>query len=236
MDDLFLHVDGANVRSYPGTGTSWYDMSTNLYSGSFTGGPVYSLEGAGGIQFDGVDDYIDFGTTFFNFTNGFTIEAWVKPTAYQTWSRILDFGTTGLVYTISLGMTNTTPARWFFTVRSGFGVGLNAYLGTDGISLNSVQCVTFTLSPSGGPGTVGDLFGYLNGVNLDLDPTNPSSAQSMRIPDAVSRTSSLIGKSNFAGDAYYQGSIYSIKIYNRFFSATEIERNYDAMKTRFGLI
>ena len=40
---------------------------------------------------------------------------------------------------------------------------------------------------------------------------------------------------NIGTDHYFSGNIYLSKIYNRALSATEIQQNYNATKTRFGL-
>ena len=56
---LVLSLDAGNVKSYPGSGTIWYDKSGNNNNGTLTNGPTFS---GGSIVFDGVDDYVD--TTF----------------------------------------------------------------------------------------------------------------------------------------------------------------------------
>lgn len=44
-DGLVLYVDAANPRSYPGTGSTWYDLSPNRYDFTLYNNPTYEPEG-----------------------------------------------------------------------------------------------------------------------------------------------------------------------------------------------
>ena len=52
-DGLILAWDIGNPSSYPGTGTTIYDLSGNDYSGSLIGGVTYSSDYGGVLEFDG---------------------------------------------------------------------------------------------------------------------------------------------------------------------------------------
>ena len=41
-DGLVLCVDAANTKSYPGSGTTWTDVSGKGYDGTLTNGPTFS--------------------------------------------------------------------------------------------------------------------------------------------------------------------------------------------------
>jgi len=56
-DGLVLSLDAANNKSYPGSGTTWSDLSGNGNTGTLTNGPTFSNTNLGSIVFDGVDDY-----------------------------------------------------------------------------------------------------------------------------------------------------------------------------------
>ena len=58
-DGLVLCLDAANTKSYPGSGTTWTDLSGNGYNGTLVNGPTYSSANGGVIVLDGVNDYID---------------------------------------------------------------------------------------------------------------------------------------------------------------------------------
>ena len=75
---LVLCVDAANPRSYPGSGTTWYDASGNGNTGTLSNGPVYTSGINGYFTFDGVDDLATFpSTTSTNISTTITASVWV---------------------------------------------------------------------------------------------------------------------------------------------------------------
>jgi hypothetical protein len=58
-ENILLRLESANESSYPGTGTTWSDLSGNGYDGILTNGPVYN---GTYFEFDGDDDYVEMGT------------------------------------------------------------------------------------------------------------------------------------------------------------------------------
>ena len=55
---LVLNLDAGNAASYPGSGTTWTDLSGNGRNGTLTGGPTYSSADGGSIVFDGTNDFV----------------------------------------------------------------------------------------------------------------------------------------------------------------------------------
>ena len=58
-DKLILCLDAANTNSYPGSGTTWTDMSGKENDGTLTNGPTFSSDDMGSIVFDGSNDYVN---------------------------------------------------------------------------------------------------------------------------------------------------------------------------------
>ena len=50
---LVLNLDAADRNSYPGSGTTWYDLSGNGNNGTLTNGPTFTSPGY--FSFDGTD-------------------------------------------------------------------------------------------------------------------------------------------------------------------------------------
>jgi len=81
-------LDAGDSSSYSGSGTTWYDISSNSVDVELINGPTYSsTEGGGSISFDGVNDRgrIEYDNaapirpTFSELgSNGFTVQAWIK--------------------------------------------------------------------------------------------------------------------------------------------------------------
>ena len=63
---LVMCLDAANIKSYPGTGTAWSDLSGNGNTGTLTNGPVYNSGNGGYISFDGSNDYAITTTSLYN--------------------------------------------------------------------------------------------------------------------------------------------------------------------------
>jgi hypothetical protein len=86
--DLFWYVDAGNPSSYPGTGTSWYDLSGNGYIGTLTNGPTYSSANNGYIQFDGSNDYSSMGLSNATYTQ-LTFCGWFYMTSYGSYAPMI---------------------------------------------------------------------------------------------------------------------------------------------------
>ena len=54
---LVLELDAGNIKSYPTTGTTWFDKSGNANNGTLVNGPTFDTGSLGSIVFDGVNDY-----------------------------------------------------------------------------------------------------------------------------------------------------------------------------------
>ena len=63
-DGLVLYFDAANTKSYPGSGTTWYDLSGNEKHGTLINEPTFQSHNLGCFQFDGTNDRISFNSTF----------------------------------------------------------------------------------------------------------------------------------------------------------------------------
>jgi len=57
-DGLVLCLDAANRKSYPGSGTTWFDLSGSNNNGTIANGPTFSSSNGGIFQFDGIDDNV----------------------------------------------------------------------------------------------------------------------------------------------------------------------------------
>jgi hypothetical protein len=59
QQNLLFHFDAANSRSYPGTGTTWTDLSGNGRNGSLTNGPTFVSTNPKYFTFDGSNDTVN---------------------------------------------------------------------------------------------------------------------------------------------------------------------------------
>jgi hypothetical protein len=216
---LVLHLDAAQLRSYPGSGTTWTDLSGNGNNGTLTNGPTFNSGNGGSIVLDGVNDYVTVNNTLNIGTGAYTVSVWIKVDVTTdkriTWKR---FAGAGDGYSMFIRSN-----KFAFEVLK-LGVGFREIYCTNTFSINSFYNVTAVFNRST------TSFIYLNGVQ---DGTADMTVFSgLNITNTITY---LVGSGGTAGAGYVDGNIYNILQYNRALSATEVLQNYNATKSRFGL-
>ena len=218
---LVLALDAANTKSYPGSGTTWVDLSGKGNNGTLTNGPAYSTDNGGIINFDGTDDYVDCGVLTGLSSTSITTDVWVrfdgaldsndrKIFCYRksTGSPYVAFqlrkgnGTTGLYYqynnggtwyTVSLVNAMNSGDTWYKYTIVQDGTNVKTYIN-------------------------GDLFQSDNfAAGIDYSGVN----------------NFLLGYRT--SSEYWKGDIAEMKIYSRVLSPQEVLQNYNATKARYGL-
>lgn len=215
---LILHLDAGNTSSYPGSGTTWTDLSGSGNNGTLVGGVGYSTTNGGTLTFDGTDDHVTLPSGFGTWTSGITVFAIVNFGVASNWERIIDFGN-GSANNNILFARNGTSDNLEFQVFNGASVS-QALSVASGITNNVTAQYAATLD-----GTNGRL--YRNGSQIYTVATTV-------VPPTVTRTINYIGRSNWA-DAYFQTSMNVVMVYNRGLTAAEITQNYNVFKSRYGI-
>lgn len=207
---LTLNLDAGNASSYPGSGTSWYDLSGNNRTGTLTNGPTYSSANMGSIVFDGTNDYVSFGVLI-DSTTTVSAEMWFYNTQASGESTLLMNGNgSNAGYAIGLGLCSSGITN--LTVLFG-GIACNVVTAT--VSTNTWYQMVYTKTGSSN-------ILYVNGTQRSTANQNCNSP---------SGNLTTIGGS--AGG--YKGNIAITRMYNRVLSAAEVLQNYNAIKNRFGL-
>ena len=80
QDGLVLNLDASNTLSYPGSGTTWFDLTSNNNDGTLVNGPTFDSANGGSIVFDGINDYVSFTTppSTNSGTEKSSINVWIK--------------------------------------------------------------------------------------------------------------------------------------------------------------
>jgi hypothetical protein len=222
-DGLVLNLDAAKVDSYPGTGTSWYDISGNNNNGTLTNGPTFSGIGKqASIVFDGVDDYITLGTQTL-VTNDFSLNIWFNSTSNVAKEHfIISFGyasSNSFLLTQQTENNGQSVLQAYYTVNgavTGRSIATSTYPNTSIINICFVR--------QNGVNTP-----YINGVpQTDRIFTENVTLGSLTyvLGWAIPRNKST---------AYMQGNIYNCSIYNRALTATEVSQNFNALRGRYGI-
>lgn len=81
-DGIICCLDAASPRSYDGSSTVWNDLSFTAAIGTLINGPSFDSDNGGTIVFDGIDDYVDFGSQFTGIST-FTLSFWYKYVTFK---------------------------------------------------------------------------------------------------------------------------------------------------------
>jgi hypothetical protein len=128
LNGLVLCLDAANSKSYPGSGTTWTDLSGRGNNGTLVNGVGYNSGNLGSLVFDETNDFVNCGnSTTLNMSTETTLIHWLKFTG-STWSPFIGKLTNATTnnYRVWLGndrgfdveMTNDS-FKPLFTVTSG---------------------------------------------------------------------------------------------------------------------
>ncbi len=220
-DGLVFAVDAANKKSYPGSGTTWLDLAGNN-NGTLTNGPTFDSGNGGSIDFDGSNDYVDFG----NFDNtqvssAITLSIWFNA-SYSSLGFLIGNGG---------GWNAGGFCMFMYSSKVRFelqGTGKKA-LDIPTSSFGQWQNMVGTWENGG------LMRGYVNGSQVVT--TSGITAISSNSDTGYLR---MGGKGSNPGApglsvSYVNGNIALTKIYNKALSADEILQNYNVLKGRFGL-
>ena len=221
-DGLVLALDAANTKSYPGSGTTWRDLSGNNNSGSLANGPTFSSDNRGSIVFDGSDDYVNIPYVG-NTSNSFTFIIVMKCNNMTSDTALNRQTLFGLSQNDNSAFRQFDVEIWGNT-GAGFrgnggaieNVNFFGYSWALGVNANNINIYTITLNSTGHSI-------YVNGV----------------LRNTISQTAtadfnSIVLGTRLAGNLW-NGICYSFSMYNRVLSTSEVAQNYNATKTRFGL-
>jgi hypothetical protein len=203
---LVLELDAGNIKSYPTTGTTWYDKSGNAYNGTLINGPTFNTGSLGSIVFDGTNDGVSFSNLGNFGTNPVSYEWVVKSTPNGNFQNLFTNGSDALAH---IYIINNGNIRYYSE---------GAY-DTSGLSINTNIFKFITITKSGTSALI-----YINGIQQ----------ATLTISETTGNFNTPYVGIN--GSQYpLNGSIASFKLYNKTLSASEVLQNYNATKGRFGL-
>jgi hypothetical protein len=219
---LILQLDAGNASSYPGSGTTWTDTVNNKTFTLFNG-PTYSASNGGYINFVAASSQYGFSTSFALTYNEYTVEVWHLFNGTLTGAAPVLFG-------------------------EGRGSYSNFMMGTTGgrISPLKIQGGFWNGAWQQGTTDPGDYYQPSNGWYQFVNTYNGSqikfyannTLQITKTPSNFTIASSGLGLNIMRRqDAanYWGGGVSIIRVYNKALSASEIEQNWLANKSRHGL-
>ena len=203
---LKLFIDAGNAASYPGSGTTVTDLTTNANNCTLVNGTGYSSSNGGIFTFDGVNDNIS--TPIYSTVTEMSGMYWINLSSYALNPPLLsDAGAGYLKFWISSG-GNVAWANYLSA----------SAVGTTTLSLNTWYAVGFS-HKTGQTSKV-----YLNGVLDGNSGTNQNN---------IGNNSTLL-KLMTDNVFFSSGKLGNVKIFNAQMTDADFLGHFNEFKTRYG--
>ena len=198
--------------------TIWTDISGQGNNATLVNTPTFSFADGGSVVFDGTNDYANFGSNILtSSTTEISCFFWIYPVS------------DGIILSV-LGQSSINTGYHHSSIEIGSSGELRMSLWhgnlnnkvTSSLSFNSWNNVGFTYS-----GTT--LTGYLNGSSVGTATFTWSKTSNFYF-GIMAEDSTNMGTS-----AYGHGNVSNFFIYKKALTASEVLKNYNALKVRFGL-
>jgi len=213
-DGLVLCLDAADTKSYPGSGTIWYDRTKNKNNGTLTNGPTFNSGNGGSIVFDGSNDIVT--TSYKQSSTAFTWSIWFKTNVLSdgTYRNIMSIPSPNYI----LVLLNSNNSNFGFWTSDSLG---GESLSTPTLSTGVWYNIVFIRE---GNSITNGYKAYVNSRFYGSANTGTWSSTDVL---------SIGGRTDVS--QYLNGNVSNILIYNRILSAVEILQNFNAQRKRFNI-
>ena len=210
-DNLKLFFDASNPKSYPGSGTTWYDLSGNGNHGTLLNSPTFSSDKGGCFILDGTNDRISFNTTF------------AKTICF--WGRLSsDFVSLAALVAKSAGGDGS------FRVQRVDGDGrFSSNPNTNDFHKGSGLAEQLMMNGESNLPTLSNKF---------ITPNGRTMLQDFYVGALGSGFNFTTISHNFTHNSIarrYKGRVYAVLLYNRHLTFSELLQNYNSFRWRFGI-
>lgn len=224
-DGLVMCLDATNVKSYPGTGTTWSDINGNNISTTIQNSGNNVSFSTGYAQFSPVDQTSSTGYYLINdsrissITTQITLECWVNVTSIfsgigaRPISPRITEGGSPIGFSLFNGIIS-----YEINTSNGWVTGS---VGNSACTFNTWICVSQTTDDAN------KLFKtYVNGIQVaSLSFTGtPQSGGGI-----------LIGRGFYGGTNNFYGKVSNVKYYNIVLTADQVKQNFNATRGRYGI-
>lgn len=220
---LSLYLDATNPRSYPGTGTTWFDLSGNNKHGTMVSASQFNS--AGYMQYSGADvntETVVSGVTI-NTSTGNTIEQWIYSDSRQVNGNMC------------FTFYDQTLDLWAFNNTFGINNSSSLVYGISGSDnfLVGKWCHVVVYIPYNWSASYTNAKMWLNGVSQTMAIQAGTLAN---VTLAASQTVSIGGGYTNGADTYnWLGRVALTKMYSRELTSAEVLQNFNAKRARYGV-
>ena len=213
-NNMLLYLDAGNVASYPGSGTTWTDLSPNGNNATSLTGVTYSSSNSGYLSFNGAASGTltpsKYNTTYTGKT--IFVAGYLSGITQGTFRAMLGTSNGGRNFNFYMYNPNSGVYRLHFSA-AGYG-GFS-----DNLSYTPGNWFTAAVTQTTG----GTTTYYLNGQQV--------SQTTMTFSQYVADTNDYVG----AADNFWYGPLGVVCVYKTDLTAAQILQNHNAVKGRYGL-
>ena len=236
VNDLIFYLDAVNPRSYPRSGSVWYDLSSNGNHFTLFNSPTYVQNGTIGtyLTFNGTNQYARSANAInFNAYSAVTIEIGYRSTVtnatqilYETTGTGGSTATGGITLLMNANGTSTV-ANSYLSMWQGYGPRSFGYTVSTNSTFNSVVETFVNGSDSTGRQA------YVNGTtaqfftNTAVTVVTSATTTGLSFANTWTFVASRVGTSNF-----FRGDIAYIRAWGRKLGTTDIATNVSAIAAR----
>lgn len=221
--NLVFHIDPTNSSSYPGSGSTIYDL-VGTENGSFSGGTY--VDASGHLRLDGVNDYIDFGTV----SSSDTVSLYNTDWSISAWVYNYDSGESFQYFWSQWSNTYGSNRFDFFRAKNSDTVAFRVDVSSSPIQLaasgqspaNTWNYMTATFDNS-----TNTMKLYKDGSLMVTGTSQGTSSDTKRFK---------IGSGGWSGSKNeWNGKLGAYHVYDREITSSEVTQNYNATKSDYGL-
>lgn len=207
--NLIFALDPGNTKSYPGSGSTFTDLTTNQIQTTLVGSPTYSTDNGGNFLLNGTSQYITL--TWPTNNTVWSMSFWLNPVSLPGSTEKQILATTGNSFLLSILFSG---GIW----RYSFWNGSTTLLTIDAVQTGVWQNLVVTQA-----GTL--MNWYLNGVKLTDHGFGATFNSSV----------TWIGNNPGATTRYLNARMSHMAFYDKVLTQAEIQRNFNALRGRFGI-
>ena len=171
---------------------------------------------SGVVALDGVNSYVALPANIVTNYSAITMEAWVTDNGSASWARIWDFGSGTTAYMFLALPAGGGNLRGAYTTTGNGNEQILQWPGTGRPAAGQEAHIVWTTD---GATRLGFL--YVNGV-----PVATNAAMTLTPASLAATPNDWLGRSQFGGDPYFNGSIDEFRIYNIAISPSLVQLNF----------
>ena len=212
-----LNLDAGNTSSYPGTGTTWTDLSGNGNSGTLYGGVTYSAANGGVLGFDGISGRANVQNSLSSAPN--TFEVWIKvPTTVPSGTRVGNvIGNFPSSHSVNFEYNTSGRPRLYWNAGE-----IDWSISTVDIRTNIWTYAVFVRD------TAQNKISYYQNAVLIAEHSGSGT-------DISSLQNWVVGDDSTTTRIPLNGAISAVRLYDKALSGNDILQNFNTLRSRYGI-